>query len=168
VLREGRLKLDERYCWLDTWAFEEIQGKIDALFKGQHQLVDGNKVTQLSEKMLTLYGGPFMANETDQSWYIASRERLHNKFLRSMSEIGRYWEQAGEWDKAISCYQKSLEADNQAEGFYRHLMICYGQLGRRAEALETYNRCRKTLHGVHGIEPSSETQAVYEKLMQQH
>lgn len=168
VLREGRLKLDDRYCWLDTWAFEEIQGKIDALFKGQHQLVDGNKVTHLGEKMLALYGGSFMTNETDQSWYIASRERLHNKFVRSMSDIGRYWEQAGEWDKAISCYQKSLEADNQAEGFYRHLMICYGQLGRRAEALETYNRCRKTLHGVHGVEPSSETKAVYEKLMQHH
>jgi len=61
-----------------------------------------------------------------------------------------------------------LIADNQAEGFYRNLMICYEQLGRRAEALETYNRCRKTLHGVHGVEPSSETKAVYEKLMQQN
>ena len=168
VLREGRLKLDEQYCWLDTWALEEVQAKIDELFKGQHQRVDRDKVTQLGEKILTLYRGPFMGNEAEQPWYITTRERLRNKFIRSMSDIGRYWEQAGEWEKAINCYQRSLDADNQAEGFYRHLMICYEQLGRRAEALETYNRCRKTLHGAHGVEPSSETKAVYDKLVQQH
>jgi len=168
VLREGRVKLDERYCWLDTWALEEVQTTIDELFKAPHQRIDGDKVAWLEQKLLTLYAGPFMGNEAEQPWYITTRERLRNKFIRSMSEIGRYWEQAGEWDKAIGCYQRSLEADNQAEGFYRNLMICYEQLGRRAEALETYNRCRKTLHGVHGVEPSSETKAVYEKLMQQN
>lgn len=168
MLREGQLKLNECYWWLDTWAFEEVQAKIDELFKGPHQRIDRDKVTQLGEKILTLYAGPFMGNEAEQPWYITTRERLRNKFMRSMSEIGRYWEQAGEWDKAIGCYQRSLEADNQAEGFYRHLMICYQQLGRRAEALETYNRCRKALHGVLGVEPSSETKAVYEKLVQQH
>jgi len=168
VLREGRLKLDERYCWLDTWAFEEVQVKIDALFKGQRQFIDDEKVTRLADKMLALYSGPFMGNETDEPWYVALRERLRNKFVRSMSDVGRYWEGAGHWDKAVNYYQRSLEADNQAEGFYRHLMICYGQLGRRAEALEIYNRCRKTLHGVLGVEPSPETKAVYEKLSQQH
>ena len=56
VLREGRLKLDERYCWLDTWAFEEVQAKIDALFKGQRQFIDDEKVTRLTDKMLALDG----------------------------------------------------------------------------------------------------------------
>ncbi|HYA20705.1 MAG TPA: BTAD domain-containing putative transcriptional regulator [Burkholderiales bacterium] len=168
VLREGRLTLDERYCWLDIWALEAVQAKIDELFKGQQQRIDRDKVTQLGEAILALYCGPFMGGEAEQPWYIAMRDRLRNRFIRSMSDIGRYWEQVGELEKAINCYQRSLEVDSQAEGFYRHLMICYEQLGRRAEALETYNRCRKTLHGAHGVEPSSETKAVYDKLVQQH
>jgi DNA-binding SARP family transcriptional activator len=43
-------------------------------------------------------------------------------------------------------------------------MHCYAQLGRRAEAAETFKRCQKMLHASLGAEPSAETQAVYAQI----
>ncbi len=80
-----------------------------------------------------------------------------------MTGIGRFWEEAGQWDRALACYEKCLEADPVAEGFYRHLMVCYQRLERRAEAIEAFNRCRKALAALN-VEPSAETRALYEKL----
>lgn len=117
--------------------------------------------------MLALYAGPFMAGDTDESWYISPRERLRNKFVRAMGDIGRYWQQAGQLDRAVDYFQRSLEADNLAEGFYRHLMVCYRQLGRHAEAIDIYQRCRKTFSAVLSVEPSRETTALYETLLHQ-
>ncbi|MFQ6022360.1 MAG: bacterial transcriptional activator domain-containing protein [Acidiferrobacterales bacterium] len=62
---------------------------------------------------------------------------------------------------------EDLEADNVAEGLYRHLIIFCQQLGRQAEAIKTYNRCRKTLSAVLKVEPAPETKAIYERLLHQ-
>jgi DNA-binding SARP family transcriptional activator len=40
-------------------------------------------------------------------------------------------------------------------------MLCYAQLGRRADASETFERCRKILQASLGAEPSAETRALY-------
>jgi len=83
-----------------------------------------------------------------------------------MGDIGHYWQQADQWARAVDYFQRSLEADNLAEGFYRHLMLCYRQLGRHAEAIDIYQRCRKTFTAVLSAEPSRETTAIYESLLQ--
>ena len=98
--------------------------------------MDDARLTQLADRMLALYARPFMATDMDESWYISPRERLRNKFVRAMGDIGRYWQQTGQWDRAVDYFQRSLEADSLAEGFYRHLMLCYRELGRPAEAID--------------------------------
>lgn len=166
VLQEGRLTLDAQYCWVDTWALEQVLAEVDHLFDGRRTDIAPEQIAELTDKALGLYQGPFMGSEADQSWYLSPRERLRNKLLRAIAELARYWEETGQWAKAVDYYQKGLEADNLAEGFYRHLMICYQKLGRRAEAIEVYNRCRKTLSAVLKVEPAPETKAIYEKLLQ--
>lgn len=61
-------------------------------------------------------------------------------------------------------YRRSIEVDATAEGFYRRLMLCYRTLGRPAEAIETYESCRKTLLASQNTEPSPETKALYARL----
>ena len=50
--------------------------------------------------------------------------------------------------------------EHAEEDLYRHLMLCYRELGRPAEALRTYRRCRELLSVVLGLQPSAETEAV--------
>ncbi|MBE0626041.1 MAG: tetratricopeptide repeat protein [Burkholderiales bacterium] len=163
VLHEGRLTLVRRYVWVDALAFDELVAEVDALHKRVGQRPDFAQLGRLAEGLLGLYRGPFMASEPDEAWYLERRERTRGRFIRALTAIGHFWEQAGQPDQALECYERCLEADPAAEGFYRHLILCYERLGRRAEAIEAYHRCRNAL-ALLEIEPSPETRTLYEKL----
>jgi ATP/maltotriose-dependent transcriptional regulator MalT/DNA-binding SARP family transcriptional activator len=165
ILQEGRLTLDQHCCWVDTWAFEQISAELDRTLKVPRDRIDAARVTELADKLLALYAGPFMAGDTDETWYVGLRERLRARFVRAIGDIGRYWQQTGKWERAVDYFQRGLEADGLAEGFYRHLMLCYRELGRPAEAVDTYQRCRRTFSAQLGFGPSLETSALYQKLI---
>jgi len=165
VLQYGRISLARRYWWLDTWELEQVFDEIDSLFRYSPRKVAPEKVAQLAEKLFSLYRAPFMDKESDIPWHIALQELLRKKFNRYMGDIGRYQEERKQWDVAIRYYQRSLEIDAMAEGFCRRLMLCYREIGRMTEAIETYESCRKTLKAAKNIEPSAETTAIYENLI---
>jgi len=160
-LQEGRLTLDDRFCWVDVWAFENTLEEADAHWKDERL----ESAVQLTEKAIQMYKRPFLAREIEQPWTISITERLRSKFLGSVVKLGHYWQQAEQWEKAVECYQKGLEIDDLAEEFYQGLMTCYQQLGRKAEALSIYNRFKKVLSATLGIEPSTKTQAIYQSMI---
>ena len=164
VLHEGRLTLERRYFWVDAFAFDELVAEADDVFARSRQGFEESRIERLGNAMLALYRGPFMANEPDEVWYLERRERMRGRFLRAMTTIGRFWEKSSQSDRALEYYEKCLDVDPTAEGFYRQLMLCYEGAGRRAEAIEAYHRCRKAL-ALQGIEPSPETRVLYEKLV---
>jgi DNA-binding SARP family transcriptional activator len=43
-------------------------------------------------------------------------------------------------------------------------MLCHVEQGRKAEAIEVYNRCRTTLEGRLGVTPSPETEKIYRQI----
>jgi DNA-binding SARP family transcriptional activator len=161
--REGRVTLDPAYFWVDVWAFERILGGIDD--KKREELTDSAAL--ITQKAIEMYWGPFLAGEVEQSWMVSIRERLRRKFLRNVSWLANYWEQSQSYDRALECYERGLEVDELAEELYRHLIICYQRLGRQAEALSVYRRCKRTLSASLGIEPSSETEAIYRTILTQ-
>ena len=165
VLHEGRLTLDRRFFWVDAWVFEHTLAELDAAFRHSRAGLGAARVEEMGERVLALYKGPFMATDADEAWYVPPRERLRNRFARVMTDVAHYWETSGQWERSIDCCEKCLEADPLAESFYRRLMVCYRQLGRRAEAMEVYNRCRKVLDTALKVEPSPETKTLYEDLV---
>ncbi len=164
-LRDGRLTLDQRYCWVDVWAFQRTFGQADAVWRKETTRTDMREVIRLAQRAIDIYKGPFLAEENSEYWAIPLRELLRSKFLRGVSKLGQYWEKDGQWGKAAECYQRGLEVDNIAEDFYRRLMICYYRLGLRAEALTAYDRCKKMLSMTLGIAPSSDTEAICKSLL---
>ena len=92
------------------------------------------------------------------------RERLHRRFLRAVARLARHWEDAGEWPDAIEWYERGLAVDELTEDFYRRQMHCYQRLGRQAEAVVVYQRCRRTLETLLGVAPSAETEALRKAL----
>jgi len=160
-LREGRLTLDDRFCWVDVWAFERILGQADVRWKEKSK----ENAVRLVEKAMDLYRGPFLFRETEQPWTADMSERLRSKFLRSVGRLGQYWQEDGQWEKALECYQKGLEVENLAEEFYQGLMTCHQHLGQRAEALSVYNRCKRALSQAFGLEPASKTDEIYRSLL---
>lgn len=164
VLHEGRLTLDRRYFWVDAWAFDEQFARIEAATRAAPQAVSPELLEQLAEQALALYQGPFMDGDAEEPWYLQPRERLRQRFVRALTAVGRRLEECGQPDRALACYERCLEAEPLSESFYRSIMVGYGRLERRAEAIDAYHRCCKALATV-SVAPSPETRALFEKLV---
>ena len=162
--QENRLTLDDRYCWVDVWVFENLVEQADSRWKTGK--IDS--AVELIEKAIGLYKGPFLEEEIEQPWTMSKSERLRSMFLRSVRKLGLYWQQSGQLEKTLECYQKGLEVDRLAEEFYQGLMSCYQQLGRRAEAISAYNRCKKALSAALGVEPSAKTETMYRQILSEN
>ncbi|GAB4511095.1 MAG: hypothetical protein Tsb0026_13750 [Sulfuricaulis sp.] len=164
VLSNGLLTLNNQFCWVDAWSFEQATSQVESVLNSAQ--LNPDELISLSSRVLSLYHGHFLGRETPEPWSISLRERLRSKFLRHLVDVARHWEKIGLHETAIQYYQKGLEVDDLAEIFYQRLMVCYQQLGRRSEALAVYRRCRTTLSLILSIPPSPATEAIHRRLTQ--
>jgi len=160
LLRDGRVTLNNRHCWVDAWAVERILGQVGGGRKPGAPVPDGGEIARIAEKAIALYKGTFLSGETFCPEIASYRERLRSKFLRTVAQAGRHREQSGEWEMAVACYQKGLEVVPLSEGLCRGLISCHVRMGQYAEAHAVYQRFRKTLSGVLGVSPSPDLEAI--------
>jgi two-component SAPR family response regulator len=123
-----------------------------------------NSLTALLDKVIDLYRGHFLPADAGQFWTISYRERLRSRYFRLITTAGEGLEMAGQWEKALKYYRKGIEIDELSEEYYQRLMICYQKLSRQADAIEVYKHYARLLSMKMGIEPSTRTKAIYEKL----
>ena len=158
---ESRMTLDTRYIWSDNWAFERLINHAEVMEKEGSQ----DKACETRIKALGYYKGSFLEKDAEMAWTLSMREQLRVKFIRQVELIGRYWEGANNWDKALECYQEALAIDNLSEVFYQRLMTAYKMLGRDSDAVVlAYQRCCKELSSRLGIPPSPATEEIYNSI----
>jgi DNA-binding SARP family transcriptional activator len=160
VMTDGKITLDNRYCWVDTWAFERLLGQSDAC-----KSTDPLKKKELIEKAVALYHGNFLAGEREEPWLISSSEHLKSKYFKGIWWLVNYLEEQGQWAQAADLCEKFLKVDACREDIYRNLMICHHKMQKKSEALLAYQRCCKILSSVLGISPSGETQTIYKTIL---
>ena len=154
ILRqENQLSLNERHCWLDVWAFERLAER-DA---------QPTSVASHAKRLLELYHGRFLA-EDDSAPAMILRERLRAKFIRAMADLCSRLEAENNYETAVLCYDKAVDAEPLAEELYRRLMSCNFHLRRPAQALAAYRRCRTALQSMLSIDPSEETESLYREI----
>ena len=73
-------------------------------------------------------------------------------------------EQRGETEKAMAWYEAGLGIDDLVESLYQRIMACQFQLGRHADLVRTYQRCRARLAAALNVAPSPETEAIYSRI----
>lgn len=166
VLKHGRLSLDASCCWLDVTALDCIVDEIRSCLSFMRSHPAQSRVHELTDRLFDIYRGAFMSDEGKTPRYENAREAHRNKFIRAVGELARFWEGEERWDEAARLYRRGLEADALAEGFYRRLMLCYGRLGRHAEAVDVYDSCRRALMAQCETTPSPETTAIYRSVVE--
>lgn len=149
ALHDGRVTLDADLVWTDVDAFE--QGLTDSRLD--------------IAATLSLYRGAFLQADEDQSWSVATRERLRGKFVHALSQRGIELEARKDPQSAMQCYCRGIDTDPIVEIFYQGLMRCYERAGRPDEAISTYRRLKQVLCVVLGIEPSEATQRLLRDLL---
>jgi DNA-binding SARP family transcriptional activator len=156
----GRISLDEQTCWVDVWALERLLDRSEARLHGSVAGGGWTETVRLVDRASTLYRGAFLADEPDAPWAIPTADRLRRRLVRVLSEVGRRWTEAAQWDAAAREYERAVDVDSCAEGCYRQLMTIYRRLGRPAEVEAIYERCRQSLADVLGTTPSAETEGL--------
>jgi LuxR family maltose regulon positive regulatory protein len=161
TLKDGLLSLDARSAWVDVWALERLLTQLDQALRKTDEL---DEVERLSRQLLTYYKGPFLKQENQQTWMLAYRDRLQSRILRTLNRLGRFWQEHAHAERAIAAYHHTLELDQLHEPAYQHLMQLYLHQGRHAEAVATYERCRKTFSSILGVMPSTQTVELFNRI----
>jgi DNA-binding SARP family transcriptional activator len=143
--------LDPSLVAMDHTAFEQM---------AQH--VNRTDVAAL-ERVIRLYRGHFLQGES-APWVLPVREQLRARFLDLTERLGMLLEERGEVGDAAQTYLHALDVEPVAEGMCRRVMMIYGKLGRRAEAVGVYQRFSHALQTKLGLPPASETIALYHRI----
>lgn len=164
VLMNGQLSLNDRYCWVDSWAFERFLGQLESyLMKSGDRPVSG--IQSRVDQLFGLYHGLFLQQEAQAGWVLPLRERLRSKFLRSIrSLIQFYRDRGGECSSVVALYEKAREIDPCSEEYCRGLMRCRAAQGNRPEALALFESCKLILKETFGIKPSAKTTQLYHSI----
>ncbi|MBU0728336.1 MAG: hypothetical protein KKE17_15405 [Proteobacteria bacterium] len=163
VMNHGKLTIDDRRCWVDTWALERNLGEVEKLLAGPTD--SRNAAFEQIQQSLSLYKGPFLVNDAQAGWAIGPRERLHLKVLRTIERLMAIFKQSGDCLALTPLYEKALELDPLTEEYYQGLMECYVSLGDSSRALAVYTRCCEQLSDAFGIEPSAKTQSLRQRIV---
>ncbi len=163
TVNDSKLSLNDRRCWLDTWALERQLSDVEQSLTNDSDL-KGEGLEKV-QKAFDLYNGPLFTREAQESWIIAPRERIVLRLLRVIEKLVALYRESEDCLKVISLYEKALELDPLSEEYYRGLMQCFSTNGDRPKALSVYTRCKDQLNAAFGIEPSKETQALYQQIL---
>lgn len=152
-LSAGRLKLNRSHAWVDAYEFEEAA--VDA----------GRRDTTHERLLLSLYGGPFLPDQMQDPWAIATRGRLRELLRITVRKTAERFLAAGHWHDALDILEEALKRDPLSEIFYQHAISACSAGGLRAEASAYYERCRSSLAEHLGINPSATTESLYRKVL---
>lgn len=165
LLQQGRVTLNSDYCWVDCWAFERLQGRLDGMF---NQVLSSGEQRQelamLAESALGLYKGPFLGATHWSSWSCAAQQRLHGKYTRLVRRLGEFYQRHGQWRRALENYERGLELDGLQEEFCQGAMECCMALDLGSRGVTLFNRFRRRLHEEMAMAPGRRTEALVRRL----
>ena len=140
---------DQSECWLD----------VDILL----QPAEAGTVEEIIE-IISLYRGELLPGFYDE-WIVLERDRLQAAYHQKMNLLLERLIQAGRWDDALKWSEQWIGLGYSPEPAYRALMSAYAGLGDQGMISATYQRCVESLNRDLGLEPSPETQRLYEQVL---
>ncbi len=114
-VKNGRVSLNERVCWVDVRALERHFDEAD---NADLERVAGG---DLVNKIMALYRGPFLHDEEGQ-WAKRVRNQLRSKFSRLVAHYCRSLHEAGHAERAVGVLRRALEIDPDCEEYFQGLV----------------------------------------------
>ncbi|HYP40976.1 MAG TPA: BTAD domain-containing putative transcriptional regulator [Chloroflexia bacterium] len=115
------------------------------------------------EQAEALYIGDYLEDEPYADWTLLRREALRDAYASILTLLAGMSLEAGDYTGCIIWAQKLLAQDNCREDAYRLLIISHKRLGQASRAAYWYKLCALALQRELGMEPSSETEAVFKR-----
>jgi len=162
VFRQGIYAFNRQLdYWSDVEQFEELLARAGALPEAETEA----KIALLSQAV-ELYRGDYL-EEFFSDWCLVRRENLRVRYISALITLGDLHLKLGEYTTALQFYNRVLRSDPYQETAYRQAIRCYVMMGDRASAIRKYQECVAVLREGLGLDPMSETQALYQQLISQ-
>lgn len=153
--------------WLDVQNFERACQALDSL-SAENQIF--SRFDDYSPD-LELYKGPFLQGfslpgaPAFEEWVLIERERLSSQAFRAFLHVVKTQYQMNQPEQALIYAQQLLNIDPWNEITYRWLMRLLNHTGKRSEALEQFEICKRVLMDAFNVEPTQETMQLAQQIM---
>lgn len=149
--------------WNVAADFSLDMAEFEAALNEVEHLPDSEKQQSL-ERAIAFYCGDLLPT-LDPEWLIRERERLRQRYLSALEQLIALLQNQHHYRVALRYAQQVLAADPLRESAYQTLMQLHRDNGDRAMAIQLYHQCMTVLREELGIDPSPETQALYQQLL---
>jgi len=114
-------------------------------------------------RIVAVYAGELLPGFYDE-WVQLERDRLQAQFERKLNVLLDRLVEARRWTDVLHWGERWIALGYTPEPAYRALMMAHAGLGDRSSIADVYRRCVEALERDLGVEPSSQTRALYERL----
>jgi len=149
-------------CWLDVEKFEE------AVSLGtRRDAIDPHHLSTAAQ----LYRGDFLAgffvkeSPEFEDWMLAEQVRLREAAVEVLHKLIEGYRRRGEYRIGVHYARRLVALEPLAEEAHRELMRLCALAGRRNRALAQYEELQNLLQDELGVEPLTETRALYETIL---
>ncbi len=154
--------------WLDADAFRTNYKKT---LNHTHRSVETcPECANSLQAAIELYRGDFLEDvcladaHGFQEWCVFYREQHFRYLLSALQSLSAYYQGQRDYELAHQYAWRYVNLAPLEEAAHRQLMTVLALSGRRTAALEQYHACSSLLSKELAVEPSTETQALYEKI----
>jgi predicted ATPase/DNA-binding SARP family transcriptional activator len=123
-----------------------------------------SEITEL-QAALELWTGPLLPEDQYAGWAVDHRERLIETHAAVATLLGAKLLEQGEPETALVLLEPIGAQRPLDEHLHRVVMEALAELGRRWDAIESYERLRDALDDAYAAEPESQTKALYRRLL---
>ncbi len=155
--QNGKYRLKSNGYQLDRHCFEGL------VTTGLLNNTDPKIAIDYLEKAIAFYKGDYLA-DFDYPWLLPCQLNLKQLYLNTRQRLADYYFEQKEYFRVIEHLSIITNIDPYQEEAYRLLMKSHAALGNRQAVREQYQTLKEVLGKEIGLEPSSETRDLYEKL----
>src|SRR5215212_3647091 len=128
---------------------------------------DGLRTGNITELQAAVdqWTGPLLPEDQYADWAEEHRDRLNETHAAVATVLGSKLFELGKAEAALALLEPLASFRPLDEQLHRVLIDVLAGLGRRWEAIETYERLRKGLDDAYAAEPETQTKALYHRLL---
>jgi DNA-binding SARP family transcriptional activator len=148
--------------WVDVAAFTDLA-------QTSHSPTPGT--IERLETALELYRGSFLEgfsipdSPAFEEWALLEGERLHRLAKENLRSLSGWYERCGEFELALNHAWRNVALDPCQENAQQQLLRLLAYSGQREAALVQYQTYRRRLAEELGVEPSTQTEALYDRIL---
>ncbi|GAB4280849.1 MAG: hypothetical protein Kow0056_15660 [Coriobacteriia bacterium] len=116
-------------------------------------------------RITDIYRGDLLPGDLYDDWFGSLRERCRQQFGDAMMAAAGMLAEDGRLEEAIQFLRRAMEADPLREDVYQQMLRLQIEMGMRSAAVETFMACKERLAEDLGLDPSSETFELYERVL---